>query len=81
MEIHVAGRVDEVEHIVLAIVQVIHRYGRGLDCYAAFPLDIHIVQELVLLLAVAYGAGYFHYAVGQRAFAVVNMRYYRKISY
>jgi hypothetical protein len=81
MEVHVTGGIDEVEHIVLALVMVVHRYSRGLYGDAAFTLDIHIVEELVFLLTVAYGTGDFQYAVGQRAFTVVDMRDYRKISY
>ena len=73
MKIDVARRVDEIEHIGFAGVLVIHRYRGGLDCDASLTLDIHIVEKLVLLLAVAHQTGDFHYAVGQRAFAVVDM--------
>ena len=76
MKIDMARRVDEIQHIGFAGVLVIHRYRRGLDCDAALSLDIHIVEKLVLRLTVAHQAGDFHYAVGQRAFAVVDMRNY-----
>ena len=81
MKIHVARRIDQVQHIVFAVVLVVHRYSRGLYCDAALPLDVHIVEQLVFFLTVAHRAGNLHYAVGQRALAVVDMRYYRKISY
>ena len=60
---------------------IVHRYRRRLYRDPALPLDIHIIEQLVFLLTVAYRAGQLHYPVRQRAFAVVNMRYYRKISY
>jgi hypothetical protein len=48
-----AGRVDEVEHIVLAILGVIFEAdGVGLDGDAALALDVHRVEHLVLHLAV-----------------------------
>ena len=50
MEIHVTGRIDKVEHILLAFALVLHRDRRGLYRDAALPLDIHIVEQLRLCL-------------------------------
>ena len=51
VEVDVAGRVDEVQHELLAVVFMEHRHGRRLDRDASFPLQIHVVQNLVLELA------------------------------
>ncbi len=53
MEIHVAWRVDEVEHVGLAGVLVLHGDGGGLDGDAALALDVHAVEDLVLGLRAA----------------------------
>ena len=57
MEIHVAGRVDEVEHELLAVVLVEDRDGRRLDGDAAFALQVHVVEDLFLELAFGDGPG------------------------
>ena len=81
MKIHMPGSIDKVQHIGLALVPVIHRNRRGLDGYSSFTLEIHIVKKLFGLLTVRNRAGQLEHTVGQRALAVVNMRYNRKISY
>ena len=65
VEVHVAGRVDEVEHELLAVVLVEDGDGRGLDGDAALALQVHVVEDLVLELALGDGPGAHEQAVGQ----------------
>ena len=51
VKIDVAGRVDQVQLVLLAVVLVVHRDGAGLDRDAALPLQVHVVEQLVLHLA------------------------------
>src|SRR5690606_13449085 len=72
---HVTGRVDEVQLVlepVLRLVREAHRLG--LDGDPALALELHLVEELVLLLALGQRAGRLEDAVGQRALAVVDVR-------
>ena len=51
-EVDVAGRVHQVQHIVLAVVgAVVEPHGLGLDGDAALALDVHGVEHLLLHLA------------------------------
>ena len=52
VEIDVAGGVDQIELIFLAVVGAVgQRHGARLDGDAAFALDVHIVENLVLHIA------------------------------
>ena len=74
-EVHMAGRVDEVEHVLLAVlVRVGDAHGLGLDGDAAFALKVHAVEVLFTGFACRDDAGVFEDAVGQRGLAVVDMR-------
>ena len=73
-EVHVAGRVDQVELVGLAVVRRIHHAHRmGLDGDAAFALQVHRIQHLGLHLARRQRAGELQQTVGKRAFPMVNM--------
>ena len=73
-EIDMAGGVDQVEDIGLAISRrVFDAHGVGLDGDAAFALDIHAVQQLFLHVAVGNRAGGLDQPVGKRGFTVVDM--------
>ena len=81
-EIHVAGCVDEVELVKLAIVgAVIEAHGVRLDGDAALALQVHGIQDLLHHFALREGAGGFEQAVGQRGLTVVDVRNDRKIAY
>ena len=55
-EVHMAGRVHQIEDIVLAVGGlVIQPHGLGLDGDAALALDIHGIEHLVLHLAAGDG--------------------------
>ena len=80
-EIDVAGRVDEVELVLVAVVGVVVQAdGVGLDGDAALALEVHGVEDLGHHFALGQGAGDFEQAVGQRAFAVVDVRNDGKIA-
>ena len=74
-EIDVAGSVDQVELIGLAVLRgVDHADGVGFDGDAAFALEVHGVEDLGLHFARGEGAGELEQAVGERGFAVVDVR-------
>ena len=51
-EVDVAGRVDEVELVGLAVVRLVdHAHGVGLDGDAALALEVHGIEDLGLHLA------------------------------
>mgnify|MGYP000127318842 CR=1 FL=1 len=74
-EVHMAGRVDEVEDVFLAAALVLHLDGVALYRDALFALQLHVVEYLRLQVALRYGVGRFEQPVGNGAFAVVYMGY------
>ena len=57
-EVHVAGRIDQVELVGVAVARFVHHaHGMGLDGDAALPLQVHIVQDLGLHFAIGHRAG------------------------
>ena len=81
VEVDVAGSVDEVEEIVLAVVGgVDYADGARLDRDSALTLELHVVEELSLHVARGNGVGVLEYPVRERALAVVNVRDYTEIS-
>ena len=80
MKIDVAGRVDEVELVPLALIPVLHPHRPGLDRDSPLPLELHVVEHLLLELPLLYRAGRLQQAVGQRTLAMVNVGDDRKIA-
>ena len=79
-KIHVAGRVDQVELVHVAVVGVvIEAHGVGLDGDAALALQVHGVEHLLHHFALRKRAGDLEQTVRQRGFAVVDMRNDREI--
>jgi hypothetical protein len=73
-EVDVAGGVDEVEDVGLAVLRgVVDADGVGLDGDAALALDVHRVEELLLHVAFGHGAGELDQPVGKGRLAVVDM--------
>ena len=73
-EVHVAGGVDEVEGVGLAVQRrVLHAHGLGLDGDAALALQLHGVENLLDHLALFKNTRHLQQAVGQRALAVVDV--------
>ena len=80
-EIHVAGRIDQVELINLAILRRIHHANRmRLDGDPALALQVHRIQHLGLHLARRQRAGKLQQAVGERALPMIDMGDDREIS-
>src|SRR5262249_19490710 len=79
-EVHVAGRVDQIENVILAVARPVVEPDRlRLDCDAALAFDIHGIEHLLDHLAVGEPAGHLDQAVGQRRLAVVDMRHDREV--
>ena len=73
-EVDVAGGVDEVEDVGLAVLGgVVDADGVGLDGDAALALDVHRVEELLLHVAVGDGPGRLDQPVGEGGLAVVDV--------
>ena len=68
-----AGSVNKVQIILLALMHVLHLYGMTLYGYASLPLQIHTVEDLVLEFPFIYCIGFLKQPVGQSAFTVVDM--------
>ena len=73
MKVDVARRVDEVEFVELSLMPVFHADGPGLDRDAPLPLQLHIVEHLLLEETLLDRARAFEEPVGQRALAVVDV--------
>ena len=74
-EIDVPRRIEQVEPVVVAVLRLVfHRHRMRLDGDAAFALQIHRIEQLVLLIALGDRAGALEQAVGQRGLAVVDVR-------
>jgi hypothetical protein len=66
-EIHVAGRIDQVELVQVAVVgAVVQAHGVGLDGDAALALQVHGVEHLLHHFALRERAGDLQQAVRQR---------------
>ena len=73
-EVDVAGRVDQVEDVILAVMRpVLQADGLRLDGDAALALDIHGIEHLLDHLALGQAPGELDQPVGQRRLAVVDM--------
>jgi hypothetical protein len=70
-EVHVAGRVDQVELVPL----VEQANGLRLDRDAAFALQVHPVEVLGAHRALVDGVRELEHPVGQRGLAVVDVRH------
>ncbi len=80
-EVDMAGRVDQVEHVVLAIARpVLEPHGLRLDGDAALALDVHGIEHLLDHFARFEPAGQLDKPVGQCRFAVVDVGDNRKIA-
>ena len=73
-EIHMAGRVHQVELIDLPVLRLVAEAdGLRLDGDAPLALELHVVEDLVGHLAVGERAGGLDQPVGQGGFPVVDM--------
>ncbi len=73
-EVDVAGRVDQVEDVGLAVLgQVVQAHRARLDGDAALALEVHVVEHLGVHLALGERPGPLEQAVGERRLAVVDV--------
>ena len=73
-EVDMAGRVNQVENIVLPVIGlVVQPDGLRLDGNAALALDIHRVEDLFLHLAQVESARKLDQAIGERGLAMVDV--------
>ena len=73
-EVHVARRVDQVEHVLDAVLAAPRQPdGLALDRDAALALDVHPVQVLGPHLPGVHDAGELQHPVGQGGLTVINM--------
>ena len=73
--------IDEVEHIFLTIRRlVVHAGGLELDRDPPFPLQLHVVEELLLHIPIGHSAGVLQQTVSQRRLAMVDVGNNAKIS-
>ena len=75
-----AGSVDKVEHIILAVVFVTHLYSVALDGDAALTLKIHVVEHLIGKVFFVDGLGVVKQTVGESTLAVVDVGYYAEVT-
>ena len=69
-----ARSVDEVQGVGLAVFRLVEQVdGPGLDGDAPLPLQVHVVQELILHLALRHGIALLQQAIRQGGLAVVNV--------
>lgn len=80
-EVDVAGGVDEIELVGVAVVRLVHHAdGVGLDGDAALALEVHGVEDLGLHLAGGQRTGQLEEPVGEGGLAVVDMRDDREVA-
>ena len=80
MEVDVAGGVDQVQLVDLAVERVIDRDRPGLDGDPALALQVHVVEQLLAKLALGDRPRLEQELVGQRALAVVDVGDDREIA-
>lgn len=81
-EVDVARGIEQVELVGLAVLRfVAHGDGVRFDGDAFFALEIHGVEQLVLLVALTDGVGEFEQAIGEGCLAVVDVRDDREVAF
>ena len=80
-EIDVTRGIKKIQPVSMPIFgQILHRHRVGLNGDSPLPLQIHGVQQLILLIAIFDGASHFEQSIGQRRLAVIDMRDNTKIA-
>ena len=73
-KVHMARGVDEVELVGFAVLgSVVQGNGAGFDGDAALPLDVHVIEDLILHDALVHALGQLQDAVRQGGLAVVDV--------
>ena len=74
-EVDVAGRVDQVERVGLAVGGVVvEAHGAGLDGDPLLALEVHRVEHLRLHEPLVDGVGHLQQPIGERRLPVVDVR-------
>jgi hypothetical protein len=74
VEVDVSRRIDQIQNIFFAVVRLVGQtHRRQLDRDAPFPLEIHLVEHLLLHLTRGQCACIFQDAVCERRLAVIDM--------
>src|SRR5262249_9888489 len=74
-KIDMAGRVEKIQSISLSVFRAIsHRYRMRLDRDPPFALEIHRIEQLILLLALVNCPRALEQSIRQRGLAVINVR-------
>jgi hypothetical protein len=72
----VARGIDEIQKVIPAVFRPIRkRNGLALDRDPPLPLDIHVVQNLVLEVSRVHDPGQLDKPVGQRRFPMIDVCY------
>ncbi len=80
-EIDVPRGIKKIQPVRMPILgQILHRHRVRLNGDSPLPLQIHGVQQLILLIAIFDGASHFEQSIGQRRLAVIDMRNNAKIT-
>ena len=70
-----AGRINQIQNVRLPVLcLVIESHGVRFDRDATLALEVHIIEHLRFHIASGYSAGQFEQAIGQRGFAMIDMR-------
>ena len=80
MKVDVAGRIDQIQFILLTVQRVIDGNGPCLDRNASFPFDLEVVENLLTELPLRDGTALQQQLVCESAFAMVNVGNNRKIA-
>ncbi len=74
VKVHMTRGVNQIQGINLPVLRLVKQVdGPGLNGDAALPLQIHIIQKLVLHLSCRHGIALFQQTICQCGFAVVNV--------
>ena len=72
-EVDVTGRVDQVQLVLPAVVDVGQPDGLGLDGDPPLPFEVHAVEVLLAHLPRGHRVGQLQHPIGQRGLAVVDV--------
>lgn len=69
-----AGSINQIERILFSLIGIIHLDSMALNGNTTLPLQVHIIQQLILHIAISHGAGKLQEAISQRTLTVVYVR-------
>ena len=81
IKVDMAGSINQVEDILFPVIRTINRADcLGFDRNASLPLQIHVVEDLVLHFTLCEKTCHLNDAVGEGGLAVVDVGYYTEIA-